>query len=400
MIGLTRGKLKISIKTLKRMLIAIAIIAFFSFGDYPIYVYTIKVIAIIGLLIISRYIRNDSYLNWILVFFIWCALSYIWAADKDIVISYLVWYLQAILLAYSIGTTVNDRTDIEYILKCIMAGGIILAFRSLRGVSFSSLGTFRLGNNIGYNANEFALKVSLSCIVAFRCFRESDQIIKKIINIVFFLTTLAAMLFSGSRKGILMVAIALFLYCIISSKNPIKLLKNILLAIIGLVIVYMLMTKIEFLYNSFGRRFLLLLNIFDDGSYVGNSIGNRMNAVEIGIDVFKIKPMIGYGLGNYMAATGLRGYAHNNYIQILVDLGIVGIFLYYWFYVRNMVGLITTIKNNRSLTAMLLSMLVGIVVIETGLVSFNSDYVQLVIMLCVNVIRINHRPAAEVNTNT
>ena len=387
--GATKGKLSLNSETFKKILIAVVIIAFFAFGDFPKYVYTIKVIAIVGLLAITRYLRKDSYISWIAIFAIWCLTSFIWAIDKRIVISYFIWFLQAILLAFSIGTSIHDTSDVEYILKCIMVGGVLVAIRSINNVSFSSLGTFRLGTNIGLNANELALKTSLGCIIAFRYFHESEQKVKKIIYLAFTLIPLVVVLLSGSRKGIVMVFAALFLFSTICSPNPIRQLRNLVIAIIGITTLYLLMARVEFFYNSFGRRFLLLFNILNDGAYVGNSIRNRFTAVDLGLEVFKNKPIIGYGLGNYIAATGLRGYAHNNYIQLLVDLGLVGITIYYSFYLKNIIGLISTIRKNRSLTAMLLSMLVIIVVIEYGLVSFNSDYIQIIVMLCFYMVQIN-----------
>lgn len=374
-----------------KALISIVIIAFFAFGDYSIYVYAVKVISIIGLLFYSRALSINSYLRWISLFFILCFSSIIWASDKDIVLAYIIWYLQAVLIAYSIGNTIKDEADIEFILKCIMVGGLILALRSFQGVSFSELGSFRLGKNIGYNANEMALKTALGSIIAFRYFRES---IKKNIKIIYFLimfVQLVSLLFTESRKGIIMVFGTMFLYSILCSQNPIKLIKNTCLAISGLIIIYLLMTKIQFLYDAFGRRFLLLLNILDDNAYVGNSLGNRIYAVQLGLNAFKEKPIFGYGLGNFMTATGLNGYAHNNYIQLLVDLGLLGLSLYYSVYIINIWGLIKTIRVNRGLTALLLSMLLTVTLIEYGLVSFNSDYVQLVIMLCYFIVQINHK---------
>lgn len=387
--GLTRGKLSLNGVILKKVLIAVVITAFFAFGDFPIFVYVIKVLAILGLLILSKCIRYDSYLRWIVFFAIWSLSSIIWATDKDIVFFYFIWYLQAVLLAFSIGTSINDISDIEFVLKCIVVGSTLLSIRTLYGISLSSFGTFRLGDSIGSNPNELALKASLGCIIAFRYFHEEKKRRYKILYLVAIIIPLIVVLFSESRKGILMVFIALFIYSIINSSNQIKFLRNTLMAIIGVMIVYYLMMHIEFFYNSFGRRFMLLFNIFDEGAYVGNSIGNRLNAVELGMNAFIRKPIIGFGLGNFMVATGLRGYSHNNYIQILVDLGIVGIVLYYTFYIKNLFGMITTIKYNRSLTSMLLSMMLVIIVIEYGLVSFNSDYVQLVLMLGFYIVRIN-----------
>ena len=364
-----------------RFLTAVLIVSFFAFSDYSNFVYPIKVIAVIGLLLKTGSIRLNGHLQWILVFFAFSALSFFWAGNRDSVLFYLAWFLQAALIAYAIGNSIRNEKDFDFVLKAMLAGGLILSIRVIGSTSPADLGTFRLGTNMGFNSNEMALKLAICSIVSLYFFREQTNKWKKLFFVCTAALAIITVLFSESRKGILMVIAGSFLYLLLSSKNARKLLRNTVIVILCLFVIYELMTRIEFLYQAFGHRFLLLFDIFEEDAYVGNSIVNRQNAVALGISAFWEKPFFGYGFGNFQRATGLHYYAHNNFVELLVDLGLIGFSIYYCFYVNVFVRLINAMKKKKKKAALFLSMLCVIVVIEYGLVSFNSDYVQMVIML-------------------
>lgn len=375
-------RLSVGKKSISRILVFIVVVSFFSFGDYSSFVYPIKLVTTILLLLISRRINTNSYFCWIILFLSFSLTSCFWAIDVPRVLIYLVWTAQAMLIAFSVGLTIRDEEDMEYVYKCILIGGIILCVRALSGVPFDKFGTFRLGKSIGYNENELALKAAIGGLTAFYYFCKSKVARIKVVLLVVFVLHATVVAFTGSRKGVLMILVTIILFLLFNSNNPLRFLINVAIGLLGISCFYFAINNIEILYNSFGRRFMLLFNLFEEGAYVGNSMGNRLEDIEVGLKVFEKSPIWGYGLGNYEFATQLNGYAHNNYIQLLVDLGLIGICIYYYFYMNIAIKLIKTLHTYRIQTALCLSMLGAIVVIESGLVSFNSDYVQLVIMLC------------------
>ena len=67
------------------------------------------------------------------------------------------------------------------------------------------------------------------------------------------------------------------------------------------------------------------------------SIKYRLDAWNVGIDMFKQSPLIGRGLGSFYLISLLAGsqlnFPHNFYVFILSELGLVGLFflMFWWF---------------------------------------------------------------------
>lgn len=62
----------------------------------------------------------------------------------------------------------------------------------------------------------------------------------------------------------------------------------------------------------------------------------RSKLISVGIDQFMKTPLLGIGAGNSVLvgiqASGVEVYLHNNYIDQLVNIGIIGTVIYYLFY--------------------------------------------------------------------
>ncbi len=373
---------------ISKTLTAIVIIALFAFGDYSICVYAAKIVAIIGLLLLERTIRNGFYLKWVIVFVAVSAISIIWSRDFDNSLFYIAWILQAMGLAVAIGNSIHGEEDVEYVLKCFLSAGLILTVRILMHTSFRELGSFRLGTNMGFNANELSLKASIACVAGFYFYFKQGKLVKKLFLAGICAALAAVVLFTGSRKGSIMLLMGVIIYNALRSSNPKKFVRNVIVSVILFIGFYVLITQVSIFYNVLGRRLLLILNMFNADAYVGNSIANRMNLVRIGIALFKDSPIIGYGIGGFIIVSGTRLYAHNNYIELLVDLGIIGTIIYYSIYFYNIKNLIKHMNTHRTILALFLSFLFVFIVLEYSLITFQSDYVQIIIALCYAYIQI------------
>lgn len=145
-----------------------------------------------------------------------------------------------------------------------------------------------------------------------------------------------ANLITGSRKGVIQVALVMAIYGLFEGnlRDKIKYIRVILiLAIIG-VVVFM---NNPWLQDKFGERFLA---IFDD-SIEDSSKDNRDMFAVIAWLSFLDKPIFGNGYDGFavinQSITGTKVYSHSNYLELLCDYGLVGTLIYYFNYFKAIV---------------------------------------------------------------
>src|SRR5690606_5202301 len=106
------------------------------------------------------------------------------------------------------------------------------------------------------------------------------------------------------------------------------------------------------LEGAFGYRYMAALNwIASSGYSEDNSFDIRADLLSRGIGAFLDAPLFGHGLWGFGRASGLGTYAHNTFVEVAVDFGLLGSALYwigYLYLLRR--GLRGTTNTSRSVT--------------------------------------------------
>lgn len=151
--------------------------------------------------------------------------------------------------------------------------------------------------------------------------------------------------FSVKRGAIicLLIIIVCFWYCVFYKANPIggeKKFKQIISALLMLII---LVFGLSYVITS---NDYLLLRIED--MFEGNSSGRDEIAYTL-LGSFQnssiIEKLLGQGMSQTLAVAGL--YAHNDWLELLIDQGIIGVLLYAILF-KNMVSIYLRYKNKSS----------------------------------------------------
>ena len=153
---------------------------------------------------------------------------------------------------------------------------------------------------------------------------------------------------------------------------------------VTMVILYLMM-NVDELYKAVGRRFESMWNYWlnQSGDY---SMFARDMFITYAKQYFLEKPVIGSGVATFLsklgADTGFYAYAHNNYYELLVGVGLVGFTIYYSFYAYLFVKLFKmSFKYDDLIAKVMLTMLISIIICEYGIVLYYSVYA--LIFLCV-----------------
>jgi O-antigen ligase len=141
--------------------------------------------------------------------------------------------------------------------------------------------------------------------------------------------------------------------------------------------------------------------MFDSSIVADASTGTRANMVQIGLELFKKNPILGVGFGNfsyhyyYEYSGWAQTYAHNNYVEILADTGIVGFVLYYIVPFSMLFKMATNWKKyaayDRKLAAFLITFILIRLVMDYGMVDYDDEFVQILTVNCFAAIRIMDR---------
>lgn len=349
----------------------------------------VKVIRIItGLMLLlyftkEKKVYKSSYCAWALLFLAYNAISIQSAFSKLYAFQYTMTLAYVIIMNIFICQFMCKEDIIESGAKAFIAGAVlkgILVFGTNGLLVFLSS-----RSTDGTSANTIGLYSAIAALICFiMILKQNKNSEKKKISIyiILIIVLIAFTVLSASRKAFIYALVPLVTYFILSGKKPLKRIANIIAIVIIIFSVYMAFTKISFLYDLVGKRIESMYNGLQ-GQKTDSSTKTRMNLIDAGMKWFAERKWTGYGLANFRVLNEYyrdsHFYAHNNYVELLVDCGIIGTVIYYWFYIK----LLITGWKNRNMTQInpiILGIIISFIIGEYGLVTYDDAIYQLILL--------------------
>ena len=316
---------------------------------------------------------------WYGSFVVLSLLSMLWALypeNSTLVMSRLI---QSLVITFCMAQNYATRPGL---MKCIQlfawAGAYATAVVFIRTpVAEWFMGGFGYSAS-KYNANTvgmiFTLCVLVSFYLAFYCKARYYYIL------AFF--QFFAVILTSSRKSLIASMIGIMLLIVMRSKKK-TLIWRVLIAAGLFAVVWFIVMTVPNLYNAIGVRFdSMFAHITNDGGDYSMTL--RRSFIENAQDMFFEKPILGYGINNFSKQmffrTGISDYAHNNYYEILANLGIVGLAVFYGYYFYLMFSMLKIWRHsNGSLLKLMLVLLAVIMICEYGMVTYYALYIHVVL---------------------
>ena len=203
------------------------------------------------------------------------------------------------------------------------------------GQLLSQMNTRLYGIGLGVNYNHFTTQFALVlCVVLFMAYY---------INRLYYIPAafiVLNILVSGSRKVLIASAIMFLFMYLISSKSG-SLGKRIRTAVVIVVIlgagIWFILNN-SFLNDLIGQKTMVALRemfYMDVDKDTDYSVYQRAELMKTALEVFRSHPIIGVGYYCFLNYNEWQLYAHNNYLELMADLGLVGLLAYYSFYITN-----------------------------------------------------------------
>lgn len=367
----------------------VSIYIFSTNEDLNLY-YKMSAVIFIGFTLFKKLIKKEKftfslYTFRTLVFTIYCSLSLSWAfvPNKDIVI--VLFLITAV--TFTLINYVNDYKKFEIVLIGLIIAGILLCVYIFINVGLDTLINSRFELK-GYNSNDVGIKVAISGLASIY-FITNKKRIK--LNYFVLILVIPFVLFSNSKKAVILLIFGIVLYFILRAKEMSKKVKYAFFSILVLLIVCYAMFNIEWLYSNIGIRFETLINQVIYGRNGSQSDTLRIDFINYGLHLAKTKPFLGYGIDNFRYIIGyylsVNTYAHNNYIELLVDVGMIGLFLYYINFFYTFKALTKLYNNYKELIALPLVLVILMPLMDIALVSFNEVFYNIIVALCYSITR-------------
>ena len=319
---------------------AIALITF-SWGRY-------LMIAAVGLLflrlarsnrlIISR--KDFPFLNSGLLFTCFCYLSVIWAESQTYAIEMSNTICQIFACTFVVYMYFSQTCQTKSFIKIIMFSGYIYALVVLSDYGFTNI--FRIATDSMYreaskygNVNYIGMIMSVNILITaydLICEKKRPYHLFAVLSIIILVVT-------QSRTALisLIAGICIIVYMNLKREKNQKVLLNRIVLLIFLTCVGFIVLQNTSFFSGITQRMLELIGTLN-GDGGDSSSGVRMVLMRIGIEQFKQTPILGIGINNSRLVSlrfvGHAYYLHNNYIEMLVNGGIIGFLIYYSFYMK------------------------------------------------------------------
>lgn len=315
---------------------------------------------------------------WLIGYTLYACLSYFWADSKLYAINGIKTILLNSLCIYILIQLLMSNKDWKNIVLRIVAVCPLFLFIRL----FLQYGTMIFGGlrNLGTGVhNSAGMYAAIGCV-----FSIYYIINNKCKNMQWYLIAILdfmIVLLSMSRKAMIYFSVPIIVCCLFTGKNISQKIKKCMVLLILILFAWFAVMNVPVLYRYIGSGLESILNYFIEGAGDASAAG-RNTRIVFGLSKFKQKPWFGWGAMNYNKLfgdfqTGMdMVIADNNFIDILVNFGIIGFVVYYSIYAKGIVNFVMLRHHNTLNEVAPFALLMTLLVCDYGVSAYIYLYSQ------------------------
>lgn len=293
-------------------------------------------------------------------------LSLIWSHNTNLADSQFMTQIQLFALYFFVYQVISKHGEIEdYIIAIYLSGLCMIVFAMLQYGGISNyLNIMETGSRLGgeiTNENAFGMVFGNSalCAMYYAILKRKKIHFLSLIPLVFFGFS------SGSKKVVFIICAGFLGLCLI--KYGVKRIYKLFLAIVIFIIAIKYVLSLP-IFETVNDRLMSYLS-----GNTNTSDNARNNMIQFGLELFGNRPILGYGLQNFRNFYHSGQYSHNNFVELLVSVGLIGFIIYYLMYLIPVIKIVKNwilkgVADNQML--MLLLMLIVSLIFGWGMVQF------------------------------
>lgn len=295
--------------------------------------------------------------------------SSFWAVNFDIAAKKSFQMIYILINMFIVYNVIKIYSLEKYFMYGILTG-TLANFIFLLGPFSPPFEIYQLGRAMGSmgNANVLAILMNFSVFTSILYIHlyKPKRYFSLYLSVNIFLA-LYIIFITASKKGLILATILILMFLISNLKNIKKLFIISIMIIVAVIIFKSSVDQSEFFVQieAVTKRFEEFSNQIEGKDKYG-STAQRLKYIKTGMNLFENRSILGYGIDNFR--TFSYSYSHNNYIEILVGLGLVGLSLLMLMY-SSILYNINKIKNNY-LKFNLFTIMTGMMLMDIAMVTY------------------------------
>lgn len=311
-------------------------LAMFSAGfdhDVVFYgVFLMSVFFVAHLLLTKEPLKLNSVIISFLILIGWSYISIVWSISPIRTVIEGIQFFSFALVYLLARKLTSEELDKFFKILFLVTGSIaVLGLLEYVFISGSRIHTTFT------NPNPFGIYMVMMFLVALSMAIMKENKVVSTFSVLF----LSVVFLSGSRASLGAMAVAMIIVFVGIEKTVRKkaLIKASMIFILAFLFSQILLYLSVFIRQNVFVDVSLLESITRSSSFVTSSLKGRLEFWRVAFELFRNKPLTGYGQGTYFSAYYIEygmnewytRFTHNHYLQVLSELGIVGLVMFLWF---------------------------------------------------------------------
>jgi O-antigen ligase len=261
---------------------------------------------------------------------VWCTATLVWASDRSAVLDNVSRLAQLVSLVFITYSAVRKPRDLLVVGWALLIGALVTSVFALAN------GTLNAGRLTGgiFNPNAFAVEMVIALVIAMFLLVSTQHIWLRLLLLALLVPLAVAFVETQSRSGVVALVAALLVAIIVGGPWRGRVTAVILLA-----------AALGLAYYVYAAPPELRERVTSIGSGTSQASPLRADTWQIALRVTRDHPILGVGLGNFpdvesryvtadvnIVQVGtlrrLELVVHNTYLEILAELGLVGLILF------------------------------------------------------------------------
>jgi O-antigen ligase len=253
------------------------------------------------------------------VFVAWVAVSYLWSIDPAATLVQLAVYLRLLFMVWLIWQLCPEAKQQKRLLQGFVLGTAVAGLDTLHQFLRQNEAHYQRYAGAGLDPNDLGLVMALSIPIAYCFFIENEGRRIRWLYVAHLALAGATILLSASRGAMLAVAVALTIVPATAAR-----LQRRQLAAIAVTAALMMAAALFVVPETSGQRLATIPEELTGGDLSGRSL-----IWAAGVELFREHPFLGVGAGAYVhgvrSSVAVPNVAHNTFLSVVAELGIVGL---------------------------------------------------------------------------